>query len=134
MYRAKHYWDRARRQAGNAVDRPGRRENRDAFPDAGGAARNPGERLRNDCSESRSDLKALILGAALGTVPQDKTAEKKHCQSHGQTWFKTIRGGRELAGKVFSLGIWPMLEGELMPFCNAVRKALDLEEIPNLKP
>ncbi len=36
-------------------------------------------------------LKALILAAALGTVPDDKTAEKKQYQSHGQTWFKIGR-------------------------------------------
>ena len=85
-------------------------------------------------AKAGSDLKALILAAALGIVPQDKTAEKKHYQSHGQTWFKTIKGGRELAAKVFTLGIWPTLKPELMPFCNAVRKALDLDEIPDLKP
>jgi putative ATP-dependent endonuclease of OLD family len=79
-----------------------------------------------------SGLKALIIEAAIGTVPQDKTAEKKHYQSHGQTWFKTIEGGRELASKAFTLGLWPILKPELMPFCNAVRRAVDLDEIADL--
>jgi putative ATP-dependent endonuclease of OLD family len=83
-------------------------------------------------AKAGSGLKTLIVEAALGTVPQDKTTEKKHYQSHGQTWFKTMEGGRELAGKVFTLGLWPTLKPELMPFCNAVRKAVDLDEIPDL--
>jgi len=79
-------------------------------------------------------LKALIVEAAMGTVPQDKTAEKKQYHSHGQTWFKTMEGGRELAGKVFTLGLWPTLKPQLMPFCNAVRRAVDLDEIAELTP
>jgi putative ATP-dependent endonuclease of OLD family len=67
-------------------------------------------------------------------VPQDKTAEKKHYQSHGQTWFKTMEGGHELAHKVFTLGLWPTLKPQLMPFCNAVRRAVDLDEIADLAP
>ncbi len=85
-------------------------------------------------AKAGSGLKAIILAAALGTVPDDKVPEKKQYQSHGQTWFKTIEGGRELAGKVFTLGIWPTLKPALMPFCNAVRKAVDLDEIPDLNP
>lgn len=85
-------------------------------------------------AKAGSDLKALILEAAMGTVPQDKTGEKKHYQSHGQTWFKTMEGGRELAGKVFAFGLWPTLKPELLPFCNAVRKAVDLDEISDLTP
>ena len=45
-------------------------------------------------------LKAFILAAALGTVPEDKASEKKEYSKHAQTWFKTENGGRELAGKV----------------------------------
>jgi putative ATP-dependent endonuclease of OLD family len=85
-------------------------------------------------AKAGSGLKALILAAAMGTVPDDKAAEKKHYQSHGQTWFKSVEGGRELVAKVFSLGIWPALKPQVMLFCNAVRKAVDLDEIPDLNP
>ena len=85
-------------------------------------------------AKAGSGFKRLILAAVLGTVPDDKAAEKKQYQSHGQTWFKSIDGGRELAAKIFGLGIWPTLKPQLMPFCNAVRKAVDLEEIPDLNP
>jgi putative ATP-dependent endonuclease of OLD family len=79
-------------------------------------------------------LKALIVSAALGTVPDDKVVEKKEYQSHSQTWFKSASGGRELADKMFSLGIWPTFKPQLMPFCNAVRKAVHLDEIEDLQP
>lgn len=78
------------------------------------------------------NLRALILMAALGEVPADKTAEKKQYQSHSQTWFKTVNGGRELAAKVFTLGVWHNLKQQLLPFCNAARKAVDLDEVADL--
>lgn len=73
-------------------------------------------------------LKQLILDAATGTVPEGVTdaSEKKQYRAHAQDWFKTLDGGRELALKVFSLGLWPTLQPQLVPFCNAVRKAVGL--------
>jgi putative ATP-dependent endonuclease of OLD family len=76
-------------------------------------------------------LKSLIIDAAMGTVPEGKDDDYK---THAQTWFKTADGGCELAAKMFSLGLWPALKAELMPFCNAIRKALGLSELPGLPP
>jgi putative ATP-dependent endonuclease of OLD family len=85
-------------------------------------------------AKAGSGVKTLILAAALGTVPDGKAAEKNHYQSQGKTWFKSVDGGRELAGKVFTLGLWAALKPQLLPFCNAVRKAVDLDELPDLTP
>jgi putative ATP-dependent endonuclease of OLD family len=85
-------------------------------------------------AKAGAGLKALMVAAALGTVPADRPAERRFYRSHGQTWFKSVDGGRELAVKIFSLGIWPALRPQLMRFCNAVRKAADLDEIPDLNP
>jgi len=79
-------------------------------------------------------LNQLIIEAASGTVPADKSDEKKDYQSHGQTWFKSVEGGCELAEKVFTLGIWPLLQPQLIPFLNAVRKAVNLSAIKSLNP
>jgi hypothetical protein len=79
-----------------------------------------------------ANLRTVILAAALGEVPADKTDEKKHYHGHSQSWFKSVNGGRELAVKVFTLGIWDKLKPELLPFCNAVRKAVDLDEVVDL--
>jgi putative ATP-dependent endonuclease of the OLD family len=82
-----------------------------------------------------AELRDLILTAALGTVPSDKTLEKserKTYHAHSQTWFKTVAGGRELEAKVFALSVWPTFRPLLLPFCNAVRTALQLPEIQDL--
>jgi putative ATP-dependent endonuclease of OLD family len=81
-----------------------------------------------------ANLKQLIIEAASGMVPADKKDEKKQYKAHSQRWFKSEDGGRELAAKVFSLSVWPALKAELLPFCNAVRKAVELEEILDVKP
>lgn len=83
-------------------------------------------------TKASSGLKALIIEAALGTVPAGREAEKNQYKSHAGTWFKSMDGGRELAGKVFSLGLWAGLKPQLLPFCNAIRKAVNLPEIPDL--
>jgi putative ATP-dependent endonuclease of OLD family len=85
-------------------------------------------------AEAGANLRAVIVAAAKGTVPADKQLERKQYQAHGQSWFKTITGGRELAEKVFTLGVWPTLKPQLMPFCNAVRRIVELEEIQELLP
>jgi putative ATP-dependent endonuclease of OLD family len=83
-------------------------------------------------TKAGAGLRPLMLAAASGTVPDDKTSEKKQYQTHSQVWFKTVVGGQELAGKVFSLGAWPELKPQLMPFCSALRKAVDLPEISDI--
>ena len=81
------------------------------------------------------DIKQLMAAAACGTVP-DGTAhtEKKAYKSHAQQWFKSLAGGRELAKKMFSLGLWPSFKPQLLPFCNAVRAAVGLAEIEDIVP
>ena len=83
-------------------------------------------------AKAGADLKALIVAAASGTVPADKISEKKQYQAHAKNWFKSVEGGRELAGKMFSLGAWSALKLQILPFCNAIRKAVDLPEIKDI--
>ena len=85
-------------------------------------------------TKAGAGLKALIVAAASGTVPADKTLEKKQYQAHAQNWFKSAVGGRELSEKMFSLGAWSVLKPQLLPFCNAVRKAVDLPKVQDLVP
>src|SRR3954447_5144453 len=81
-----------------------------------------------------TSLMAVILEAALGTVPTGKEAEKKKYESDAQTWFKTLAGGRELAAKMFSLSLWRTLKPQLLPFCNAVRNAVGLQNVEDVRP
>jgi len=85
-------------------------------------------------AKATAGLKALIIATASGIVPEDKVLERKDYKAHGQVWFKTFEGGCELAVKVFSLGLWPTLKPQFLPFCNAVRAAVDLSEITDLTP
>jgi putative ATP-dependent endonuclease of OLD family len=79
-------------------------------------------------------LKQVVLDAATGAVPEGITdaSEEKQYRAHAQDWFKTVDGGRELARKMFGLGLWPALKTQLLPFCNAVRAAAGLEAVADL--
>jgi putative ATP-dependent endonuclease of the OLD family len=83
------------------------------------------------------DLRMLITEAALGAVPANMAnapkGEKKSYEKHAQDWFKTKAGGRELERKVFAFGLWTALRDQLLPFCNAVRKAVGLADIADLQ-
>lgn len=94
----------------------------------------PGKDFATVKAQAGTDFKALIAAAAMGKVPAHKEAEKNQYKSHAQCWFKSVAGGEELAKKVFSLGAWPTLKPQLLPFCNAVRKAAGLDEIQDLVP
>jgi putative ATP-dependent endonuclease of OLD family len=86
-------------------------------------------------SRAGAELRKFIIEAATGSVPEEKKldkSEQKIFKNHAQDWFKTDEGGRELARKVFKLGAWPKLKPQLLPFCNAVRKAVALGEVQDL--
>ena len=90
--------------------------------------------LENIKKLAGTNFRTLILEAALGTVPAGKETQEREYKKHGQAWFKSISGGRELLEKVFSLGAWPKVKPQLIVFCNAVRKAVGLAEIQDLVP
>jgi putative ATP-dependent endonuclease of OLD family len=77
-------------------------------------------------------FKAVIIQAATGDVPDDKLKQPKEYKAHARDWFKTEAGGRELEGKLFSLGLWPAFRSQLLPFCNAVRQAVSLPALTDL--
>ena len=77
-------------------------------------------------------LRTLLAEASLGKVPDGRQAEKNVYRAHARAWFKTFNGGRELADKVWSLGLWPDFGPRLLPFCNAVRGAVQLHPLADL--
>jgi len=80
-----------------------------------------------------ASLRTIMLDAALGSVPAGKEAEKKRYRSHAADWFKSRRGGEELAAKMFNMGLWPALKADLLPFCNAVRASIGLSTIEDVQ-
>ncbi|NRD89476.1 OLD family endonuclease [Sphingopyxis sp. BSNA05] len=78
-------------------------------------------------------VRKLIIEAATGFVPADTAEDKKKAfKSHGKTWFKTVAGGFELGSKMLQFDVWPKLEGQLLPFLNAIRQSVDLPVIAEL--
>jgi putative ATP-dependent endonuclease of OLD family len=83
-------------------------------------------------TQAGENLKSLVIGAALGSVPAGPEADQKELRAHARLWFKTQAGGRELAGKILPLGAWKELRDQLLPFLNAVRKTMGLSELTDL--
>ncbi|MDR3717401.1 MAG: AAA family ATPase [Bryobacteraceae bacterium] len=80
-----------------------------------------------------ANVRNLIVAAATGSVPAGTPeGQKKAFKSHGKTWFKTEAGGRELGRKMLEFQLWPKLEGQLLPFLNAIRQAVELPVITKL--
>jgi len=82
---------------------------------------------------SADDLRALIIAAATGDragAPDDNIA--KTWKKHGRRWYKSVGGGRELAARMFELGVWPALKPQILPFLNGVRAALGQAEIQDV--
>ena len=78
-------------------------------------------------------VRKIIIEAATGFVPEDTPADKKReYKSHGRAWFKWTSGGAELASKMMEFGVWPKLEGQLLPFINAIRQEVALAVIATL--
>lgn len=78
------------------------------------------------------NFRKLIVEAATGFVPDDRKDEKKILQKHCRKWFKSLGGGRELADKAFAFNLWPKLQGQLLPFCNAIRESVALPPITDI--
>lgn len=77
-------------------------------------------------------LRQRITEAATGCVPPEKVDRSREYKKHGQRWFKSVDGGRELWTKVFTFGLWPKFKDEMLPFINSVRKVAGLGEIADL--
>ena len=85
-------------------------------------------------SKGEDALRRAIIDSALGIVPPGKEAEGSEYEAHKRHWFKSVEGGKELAAKMFQLGVWQQLRVELLPFCNAVRRIMNLAELNDLPP
>lgn len=83
-------------------------------------------------AKAAEKLREVLIGAMTGAVPPGKEAEPKKFKSHGQKWFKTRDGGRELFAKVGAFNLWTSIKDEILPFANGVRRAVELPELPDL--
>ena len=86
-------------------------------------------------AKAGDDFRTLIGQTAAGFVPESITDanQRKIWKGHESSWFKSVEGGEELLGKVFSLGLWVNAKAILLPFVNAVRSTISLPEIADIK-
>ncbi len=74
------------------------------------------------------ELIPLIVAAATGQIPEHLANEDKQVKNpykgHASVWFKSVKGGNELAEKVHALEAWPTLQPHILPFLNAVETAI----------
>ena len=87
-------------------------------------------------TKESNDLRELIIEAAAGkgqSSNKNCTLNEKELKAHARIWFKHEEGGRELADKVFSFGLWPDLEAQLLPFVNAILGAVSLPPVTKLQ-
>lgn len=77
-------------------------------------------------------LKQFVIEAASGDTDGATDDEKKAWKSHSSSWFKTERGGRELAKKAIALGAWGNLEPKLRPLLEAILATQELPITDNL--
>lgn len=82
--------------------------------------------------QERRDLRTLIVEAATGNNDRAPQGREKEWKAHAAKWFKSTAGGRELATKMFALGVWPALKDKLLPFLNAIRTALKQAELQDV--
>lgn len=102
------------------------------------------ERLRIDDASFQSieevagaNLTRVIVEASSGKIPEDPSLtadDKKRMKGWCNSWFKTEEGGRELARKIFDLGVWPDLRSTILPFVNEVRETLGESLIGDISP
>ena len=71
----------------------------------------------------------LMIDAATGKIPTQKFKLKdKDFKQHERSWFKSLKGGMELAEKLFTCGVWDAgMKETLKDFLNAIRIEVGLK-------
>ncbi len=65
-------------------------------------------------------LRNLVIAAATGSREGAPEGAQKEWKKHGQCWFKSERGGRELAKKMVNLGAWAAVQPDILPLINTI--------------
>ncbi|MBL4867820.1 MAG: hypothetical protein JKY67_15740 [Pseudomonadales bacterium] len=79
------------------------------------------------------DLRALIISAATGDPTGSiDSPEKKTWKKHAQSWFKSVKGGEDLASKADAAGVIKKLEPQLLPLINSILGSVGVDQIKSL--
>lgn len=77
-------------------------------------------------------LRALMIEAAMGNADGKENPVKKEWEAHARVWFKSPRGGYELAGYALSDAVWTALQPVMLPLINAVLSGVGRPAITGL--
>jgi putative ATP-dependent endonuclease of OLD family len=78
------------------------------------------ESIQQVLQDNGRTLRELVIAAASGSREGAPKGAEKDWKKHGQRWFKSECGGRELAKKMVSLGAWPAIQPVILPLINAI--------------
>ena len=82
------------------------------------------DKTPEEIKAAADDLRKLIIEAATGNTDNAPDGMAKIWKKHGNRWFKSESGGRELASKMLALGVWPELKPKMLPFLSTIRESL----------
>lgn len=77
-------------------------------------------------------LNQLIIAAATGNKMGAPPGSENEWKSHARDWFKSEKGGRELAEKMVSLGAWPSIKPIVLPLINVILETVGLSKLERL--
>ncbi|RYY23971.1 MAG: ATP-binding protein [Sphingomonadales bacterium] len=85
----------------------------------------PDSSLEQIVSAAGERLTQVVIDAALGSVPADTEGVERRGLLKGSAsqWFKSVAGGRELAEKVMTLGLWPQVQPQFSGLVSVLREA-----------
>lgn len=76
-------------------------------------------------------LRQLIVAAAVGSK-EGANGDEKAWKKHSRDWFKSEKGGRELAERMAALGAWDAVSPQVLPLLNAILVAVGMPAKDNL--
>jgi len=84
-------------------------------------------------TQQQRTLRELIVAAATGDPAGAPDGDKKTWQAHGKVWFKTQRGGYELAEKMVATGALGAIEPLVLPLVNSILASVGQPELSELR-
>jgi putative ATP-dependent endonuclease of OLD family len=91
------------------------------------------EEIQCALAEQSRSLRAIIIDAATGSSAGAPEGSKKEWRAHSRHWFKSRRGGIELAGLALADDVWPRLEPAVLPLLNAILAIIGRPRLESLE-
>jgi len=82
------------------------------------------EAIRHALAAQGRSLRTVMIEAATGNAQGLTNPTKKEWEAHARDWFKSGRGGFELAGYALTDAVWAHLQPLMLPFINAILTAV----------